>query len=95
MALYQLHDATLAGIDGKGYAYAVDTFEGRGFKGIFFADAEHEDQIEEALESDEPSEFTGMVYLSTRERTDTLTVKLTQTVHVGAGARTDFESVDD
>ena len=92
MALYELKDATLGGVEGQGYAFSVETFRGKEYKGVFFAS--EKDSLE-ALESAESVEFNGIVYHKTTSGDDTLTVDVTKVISVGVGTRADFSVVTD
>lgn len=87
MAIYQLKDAELGGVEGQGYVFAVKTFRGKEYKGVFFAtDAEAVEQVA----TRDGVEFSGTVYERTRERNDTLPVDVVNTVSSGIGERCDF-----
>ncbi|MEM1054431.1 MAG: hypothetical protein AAGI52_02815 [Bacteroidota bacterium] len=91
MALYELQDATLAGISGEGYCYPVDTYRGIVYKGVFFAgnDADLED-----LPNLEDATFEGTIYLKTSQKTDEVPVDVTKVVSVAIGHRADFDVKD-
>lgn len=91
MALYELKDATLGGVEGQGYAFSVETFRGKEYKGVFFAS--EKDPLE-ALEGADAVEFTGIVYHKTTSGNDTLNVDVTKVLSVGVGARADFSVAD-
>ena len=87
LALYELQDATLAGVEGQGYVFPVDTFEGKQYRGVFFAnddDAAISTDIEEAT-------FEGMIYHKTTKGTGDATVKMTAIVETAVVSRADFE----
>ena len=89
MALYELQDATLAGIEGQGYVFPVDTFEGKQYKGVFFAndeDAEISTDIEEAT-------FEGIIYHKTTSGPGDAVVTVANVVTTAVGKRADFEVV--
>ena len=92
LALYELKDATLGGVDGQGYAFSVETFRGKEYQGVFFAS---EKEPLEALESADAVAFEGMVYHKTTSGKDTLNVDVTKVLSVGVGARADFSVVVD
>ena len=92
MALYELKDATLGGVEGQGYAFSVETFRGKEYKGVFFAS---EKDALEALEGADAVEFAGHVYHKTTSGDDTLTVDVTKVISVGVGTRADFSVVND
>ena len=93
MALYELKEAKLNGIPGEGYAYVVDTPQGKAYRGVFFArDAA---AVDEASGHDAPVPFEGTVYHKTVERVETLDVNVTKTVPVAVGTRADFEVVEE
>lgn len=90
MPLYELEDATLNGITGRGYAFAVDTFKGKEYKGVFFAAEEDVPDLD--TEADSVS-FEGRVYHKTTQRDDSFTVNVTDVTPVGVGARVAFDVV--
>lgn len=92
MALYELKDATLGGVEGQGYAFSVETYRGKEYKGVFFAS---EKESLEALEGADAVEFNGIVYHKTTSGDDTLNVDVTKVLSVGVGARADFSVVDE
>ena len=92
MALYEPKEATLNGIQGEGYAYAVDTYQGKAYKGVFFAN--NEADLAEVAE-DAPVAFQGTVYHKTVERVEALDVNVKKTVDVAVGTRADFEVVEE
>lgn len=89
--LYDLEDATLNGISGRGYAFAVDTFRGKEYKGVFFAT---EDDVPNLDTDAETVSFEGRVYHKTTQREDSFTVNVTDVTPVGVGARIAFEVID-
>ena len=91
MALYELQDATLAGISGEGYCYPVDTYRGITYKGVFFAaqDADLDD-----LTSREDATFEGIIDLKTSQKTDEVPVDITNVGSVAIGHRADFDVKD-
>ena len=91
MALYELQNATLGGIPGEGYAYPVDTYKGTVYRGVFFAG--NDADLDGLTERDDAT-FEGTVYLKTSERTDEVSVDVTQVVSVAVGSRADFDVVD-
>ena len=87
MALYELHDAKLAGVEGQGYVFPVDTFEGKQYRGVFFAnddDASITTDVEEAT-------FEGMIYHKTTQGEGSETVRVTNVVETAVGSRADLE----
>lgn len=92
MALYELKEATLDGVEGEGYAFVIDTYQGKAYKGVFFANDEAA-PIAEAAEAAEPVAFEGTVYHKTTEKIETLDVNVTKTVGVSIGTRADFDVV--
>ena len=87
MALYELQDAKLAGVEGQGYVFPVDTFEGKQYKGVFFAndeDAEITTDIKEAT-------FEGRIYHKTTSGEGDVTVSVTNIVETAVGKRADLE----
>lgn len=92
MAIYELKNAELDGIEGQGYAYPIKTFRGKEYKGVFFAT---DPEALQAVQEKEGVEFSGTVYERTRERTDTLHVSVVNTVSAGIGERADFVVKDD
>jgi hypothetical protein len=94
VALYELKEATLNGIAGEGYAYAVDTFQGKAYRGVFFAsNPEAPTPDADLAGTDVPVAFEGVVYHKTVERVEALDVNVTKTVPVAVGTRTDFEVI--
>jgi len=93
VALYEPKEATLNGVEGEGYAFVVDTYQGKAYRGVFFARGE-DAPMETVAESEEPVPFEGIVYHKTTEKVETLDVNVTKTVGVGVGTRADFEVVD-
>ncbi|NNF57911.1 MAG: hypothetical protein HKN04_06685 [Rhodothermaceae bacterium] len=91
MALYEPKEATLNGIEGEGYAYVVDTYQGKAYRGVFFADEDAD--LGEAAGAEEPVSFEGTVYHKTTEGVEALDVTVTKTVNVSVGTRADFEVV--
>jgi len=91
VAIYELKEAELDGIEGQGYAYPVKTFRGKEYKGVFFAD--DPDAIE-AVATKENVEFSGTVYERTRERNETFSVDVVNTLAAGIGQRADFVAVE-
>lgn len=87
MAIYELREAQLDGIDGQGYVYPVKTFRGKEYKGVFFT--EDIEAVRKTLEK-EAVEFSGIVYERTKEREDTLTVDVVGTLSAALGERADF-----
>lgn len=92
VAIYELKEAELNGLEGQGYAYSVKTFRGKEYKGVFFA--EDAEAVEEALNGG-AVEFTGVVYDRTRERNETFEVDVVKTLSAGIGHRADFVAVED
>ena len=86
MALYEPKEATLNGIAGEGYAYAVDTYQGKAYKGVFFANDEAE---LETVPDEGTVAFEGTVYHKTVARVETLDVNVKKTVDVAAIFSTD------
>ncbi|MEL6446109.1 MAG: hypothetical protein AAFP18_10200 [Bacteroidota bacterium] len=94
MAFYQLQDATLNGVEGRGYAYPIKTFKGKEYRGVFFAeDEDAQAAVVEAVEA-ETAEFTGTVYERTKSPVRTFDVNVTETVSSGLGERADFEALE-
>ena len=93
MALYELKEAKLNGVEGEGYAYVVDTYQGKAYRGVFFA--HDEGDLNGVSEHEEPVPFEGTVYHKTVERVETLDVNVTTTVPVAVGTRADFEVVEE
>ncbi|MDX1531260.1 MAG: hypothetical protein R3362_07020 [Rhodothermales bacterium] len=91
MAIYQLKEAELDGVEGRGYAYPVKTFRGKEYKGVFFAD--DEEAIQDVLDKEEV-EFSGTIYDRTREREETFSVNVVDTLSAGIGERADFVALE-
>ncbi len=91
MAIYELKEAALNGVEGQGYAFPIKTFRGKEYKGVFFADDE---TAVSTAESEEAVEFTGTIYDRTRERIETFEVNVVNTVSVGIGERADFVALE-
>jgi hypothetical protein len=85
LALYELHDATLAGVAGQGYVFPVETFRGKEYRGVFFADddAEISTDIKEAT-------FEGTIYHKTTSGEGDVTVDVTNVVRTAVGKRADL-----
>lgn len=85
MALYELQDATLAGVEGQGYVFPVETFRGKEYRGVFFADddAEISTDIKEAT-------FEGTIYHKTTSGEGDVTVDVTNVVRTAVGKRADL-----
>lgn len=88
MALYELQDATLDGVEGQGYVFPVDTFRGKEYRGVFFA---HEDGA--VTDDVEGATFEGVVYHKTTSGEDTVTVDVTKVVSTASGLRADLAVV--
>lgn len=93
MALYELKEAKLNGVEGEGYAYVVDTYQGKVYRGVFFSS--NGDEMAAASDHKDPVPFEGTVYHKTVERVETLDVNVTKTVPVAVGTRADFEVVEE
>ena len=87
LALYELQDATLAGIEGQGYVFPVDTFEGKQYKGVFFA---HDEEAEISTDIEEAT-FEGIIYHKTTSGPGDATVKVVNVVTTAVGKRADLE----
>jgi hypothetical protein len=85
LALYELQDATLAGVEGQGYVFPVETFRGKEYRGVFFADddAEISTDISEAT-------FEGTIYHKTTSGEGDVTVDVTNVVRTAVGKRADL-----
>ena len=92
MALYELKEATLNGVAGEGYAYVVDTYQGKAYRGVFFANEEA--NLDETAEATSAVPFEGTVYHKTVSKVEELDVNVTKTVGVAVGTRADFEVVE-
>ena len=86
VALYELQDAKLAGVSGQGYVFPVDTFRGKEYRGVFFAD----DDAAITTDIDEGT-FEGMIYHKTTKGAGDATVNVTNIVSTAVGNRVDFE----
>jgi hypothetical protein len=91
VAIYELKDAALGGIEGRGYVYPVKTFRGKEYKGVFFTS--DPEAIAAVLEKEEV-EFSGTIYDTTRERSETCTVDVVNTLSAGIGERADFVVIE-
>lgn len=91
LAIYELKDAALNGVEGQGYAFPIKTFRGKEYKGVFFA---NDETAIETAEGEEEVEFTGTIYDRTRERIETFNVSVVKTVSVGIGERADFVALE-
>ncbi|MEM0963909.1 MAG: hypothetical protein AAGK21_15385 [Bacteroidota bacterium] len=89
LALYELQDATLAGIEGQGYVFPVDTFEGKQYRGVFFA---NDDEAAISTDIDEAT-FEGTIYHKTTSGEGDVTVDVTNIVDTAVGKRADFKVV--
>ena len=89
MALYELHDATLNGVDGQGYVFPIETFRGKEYRGVFFANSD-DDPISTDIDE---APFEGVVYHKTTSGEDTVTVGVTNVVETASGRRADLAVV--
>lgn len=89
MAIYELQDATLAGIEGQGYVFPIDTFEGKQYKGVFFA---HDEEAEISTDIKEAT-YEGIIYHKTTSGPGDATVTVTNVVKTAVGQRADFDVV--
>jgi hypothetical protein len=87
VAIYELKEAELNGIEGQGYVYPTKTFRGKEYKGVFFTD---DPEAAEDLLGREEVQFRGTIYEQTRERHDTVPVEVVNTLSAGIGERCDF-----
>lgn len=85
MALYELQDATLDGVEGQGYVFPVETFRGKEYRGVFFAD---DDSITTDINE---GTFEGMIYHKTTSGEGDVTVDVTNVVSTAVGKRADFQ----
>ena len=95
MALYTHQDATLDDFDGQGYAFMLPHSVNDQYKGVFFSEEEHADELESLLE-DSQVEFSGVAYRKTRagdvkSKPKTFLVDVQKVVTVSAGVRADFQ----
>ena len=88
MSLYDLHDATLDGKDGQGYAYSEKTVYGKAYKGVFFFENGGADPDE--LTDEEEHEFSGILYDRSREREKSFSVNVENVISTPSGDRADF-----
>ena len=89
MALYELQNATLAGIQGQGYVFPVDTFEGKQYRGVFFANDDGA-----AISTDlHEATFEGTIYHKTTSGEGDVKVHVTNVVETAVGPRADFKVV--
>lgn len=88
LALYELHDAKLAGVEGQGYVFPVDTFEGKQYRGVFFANDDDEASITTDVAE---ATFEGMIYHKTTQGEGDATVNVTNIVETAVGRRADLE----
>ena len=89
MSLYELQDAKLAGVDGQGYVFPVDTFEGKQYRGVFFAN-EDSDAISTDINE---ATFEGRIYHKTTSGEGDVTVDVTNIVETAVGTRADFKVI--
>ena len=94
MAIYELKEAELNGVEGQGYAFPIKTFRGKEYKGVFFANDDAATETVETAENKDAVEFTGTIYDRTRERVETFEVNVVNTVSVGIGERADFVALE-
>ena len=89
MALYELQDATLAGVEGQGYVFPIDTFEGKQYRGVFFA---NDDDAKISTDIDEAT-FEGIIYHKTTSGPGDVKVSVKNVVETAVGTRADFEVI--
>ena len=88
MSLYDLHDATLDGNEGQGYAYSEKTVYGKAYKGVFFF--ENGDADPDELKEGDEHEFSGILYDRSREREKSFSVNVENVISTPSGDRADF-----
>lgn len=93
MSLYDLHDATLDGTEGQGYAYSEKTVYGKAYKGVFFFENGGADS-EELSDEEEEHEFTGILYDRSREREKSFPVRVEGVISTPSGDRADFVATE-
>lgn len=89
--MYELREATLGDVKGRGYAFKQKTAFGKARRGIFFPD--DEEDLEKITDED-TLEFTGPLYYGKREREKSFDVQIVETTPTRMGERVDFEAVD-
>ncbi len=92
MSLYDLHDATLNGMEGEGFAYSEKTVYGKAYKGVFFG--EDAEEIEPLADEEEDATFEGILYDRSREREKSFSVEVTGVVSTPSGERADFVATE-
>ena len=98
MALYTLRDATLGSFKGKGYTFVEGTFRDD-LRGVFFGSEEDAEELE-ALLSEDPVRFEGVVYKRNRsgkvtKKTQAFLVDVKHFRSVNAGERVTFEVIEE
>lgn len=88
MSLYDLHQATLADIEGEGYSFSKKTVFGKKYQGVFFGE-----DISKFEEDDEVT-FSGILYDRSREKEKTFSVQITNVISTPAGERADFVATE-
>lgn len=99
MPLYEPKQATLGGIAGRGYAFQKKTRGATTYHGVFFAEEEKTDHLEDLLTMDEVH-FDGVFYKklmggNVSKRTRTCRVDVYHLAEVPAGERIDFKVLED
>jgi hypothetical protein len=89
--MYELREAMLGDVKGRGYAFKQKTAFGKARRGIFFPDDEED---LEKITDGETLEFSGALYYGKREREKSFAVQIVETTPTRMGERVDFEAVD-
>ena len=97
MAIPELHEAELGGIEGSGYAFTRPTYKGEDIHGVFFAD--DAEKLEELIEKDSVR-FEGVLYKKLRsgnmsKKLQSFLVDVKRIASVAAGARATFDVISE
>ena len=92
MSLYDLHDAQLNDLEGRGFAYSKKTVYGKAYQGVFFS--EESESLEPLEDPDEEPTFTGILYDRSREREKSFTVNITNVISTPSGERANFKATE-
>ncbi len=96
MSFYELKQAELEDLEGRGYAFTKKTVFGKSYQGVFFV--ENEDAVEELKEQDELT-FSGIVYHRRRSRDprlkkESFPIEILDVTSTRMGERIDFASAE-
>ena len=99
MPLYEPEPATLGQLRGYGYAFWKRAIGDETYHGVFFADDDESERLEDLKSSDDVT-FTGVFYKKLRggnvsKSTQTRPVDVVQLVPLHSGERVDFKVLED